>query len=340
MSLRETLLLEFNTKLDQLKTAADLATLRTEFLGKNGKLTAELKNLSNLPVSERGPVGKELNELKIELNTSLQKKEAALSQEEGNKQDAASWFDVSIPQATHFGSLHPISKVQNNIEDVFSAMGFTILDGPHIESDYYNFQALNFPPDHPARDAQDTFYLEGGSVLRTQTSAMQIRAMETMKPPIKVVCPGKVFRAERIDASHSSVFHQVEGLVVAPDISLANMIHFLKIMLSEVYEREIKIRLRPGYFPFVEPGLEIDIVCFFCSGKGCSVCKNQGWIEILGCGLVHPNVLKYGGLDSNKYSGFAFGMGMDRFAMLKYGINDIRLLHGADPERIEQFSKL
>jgi phenylalanyl-tRNA synthetase alpha chain len=239
------------------------------------------------------------------------------------------WIDISIdPLRDEPGSMHPISIVQERLEEIFVAMGFQVLDGPHIETEFYNFEALNIPPHHPARDMHDTFYFEDGHLLRTQTSPIQIRGMETVKPPFRIVGPGKVFRCERTDASHDSVFHQFEGMMVDRTISVANLIYFLKTMLGEVFESEVEVRLRPGYFPFVEPGFELDMRCLLCKGAGCKFCKQVGWIELLGCGMVHPNVLKAGNIDPTEFSGFAFGMGIDRLAMLKYDITDIRPLHG------------
>jgi phenylalanyl-tRNA synthetase alpha chain len=216
-------------------------------------------------------------------------------------------------------------------------MGFEVLDGPQVETDYFNFEALNIPKDHPARDMQDTFYLEDGNLLRTHTSSIQVRGMQKLRPPFKIIGPGKVFRCERIDASHEVSFHQLEGMMVDRDIKVAHLIYFMRVLVSGIFGREVEVRLRPGYFPFVEPGFELDMRCLLCSGKGCSVCKQVGWLELLGCGMVHPNVLRCGGIDPDEYSGFAFGLGIDRLVMMRYGIEDIRHLHAADLRFIRQF---
>jgi len=255
------------------------------------------------------------------------------------------FFDPTIPgEKITGGSLHPLTLVQRDLEKIFSSMGFMILDGPELESDYYNFEALNIPKTHPARDMQDTFFIDKKNkdneydlVMRTQTSPMQIRAMEEYGAPLRAVVIGKTFRNEATDVSHEHSFHQIEGLMIGENISLANLKAVLKEMLSSIYQQEIDVRIRPGYFPFVEPGLEVDMSCTFCKGTGCSICKKTGWVEMLGAGLVHPNVLRAGGIDSKKYSGFAFGTGIERLAMLKYGINDIRLFHGGDLHFLKQF---
>jgi len=235
------------------------------------------------------------------------------------------------------GRLHPLSQIQYEIEDIFTSMGFTVLDGPEVETDYYNFEALNIPAHHPARDMQDTFWTEDGNLLRTHTSAIQVRGMERLQPPFRVIGPGRVFRYEATDASHENTFYQVEGMMVDRDISVADLIYFMKVLLKEIFGREVTIRLRPGYFPFVEPGFELDIHCLICDGKGCSVCKQSGWVELLPCGLVHPNVLRYGKIDPDKWSGFAFGLGMNRLVMMRYGINDIRHFLSGDIRFLRQF---
>jgi len=252
------------------------------------------------------------------------------------------WLDVTLTkpgllQEYQRGHLHPISQIQYEIEDIFTSMGFEILDGPEVETDYYNFEALNIPPYHPARDMQDTFWTEDGNLLRTHTSAIQIRGMERLKPPFRVIGPGRVFRYESIDASHENTFYQVEGMMIDKDISVAHLIYFMKTLLKEIFKRDITIRLRPGYFPFVEPGFELDIQCLICGGKGCSVCKYSGWLELLPCGLVQPNVLRYGKIDPDKWSGFAFGLGLNRLVMMRYGINDIRHFLSGDIRFLYQF---
>jgi phenylalanyl-tRNA synthetase alpha chain len=231
-----------------------------------------------------------------------------------------------------------VTLIQQEIEDIFISMGFEVLDGPHIEDEYHNFEALNIPATHPARDMQDTFWFaDKKHLLRTHTSTIQVRGMKTRKPPFRFVGPGKVFRCERTDASHEMVFHQLEGMMVGEDVSVANLIYFMKTLLTEIFKRDVEVRLRPGFFPFVEPGFELDIKCLICGGKGCSVCKHVGWVELLPCGMVHPNVLRHGGIDPEKHSGFAFGLGLDRLVMMRYGIDDIRHLHGADLRFNSQF---
>ena len=233
--------------------------------------------------------------------------------------------------------MHPISQIQYEIEDIFTSMGFEIQDGPEVETDYYNFEALNIPPHHPARDMQDTFWTEDGNLLRTHTSAIQVRAMERLKPPFRIVGPGRVFRYESTDASHENTFYQVEGMMVDREITVAHLIFVMKELLSRIFHREVTVRLRPGYFPFVEPGFELDIHCLICDGRGCSVCRQSGWVELLPCGLVHPNVLRMGGIDPAQWSGFAFGLGLNRLVMMKYGINDIRHFLSGDIRFLRQF---
>lgn len=249
-------------------------------------------------------------------------------------------FDVTLPGIRpQAGHLHPFTLLTRQLEDLFSKMGFMVLDGPEVESEYYNFESLNVPADHPARDMQDTYYIKDKKnlVLRTQTSNQQVRAIQRFGAPLRVICPGRVFRCEATDASHDSTFYQLEGLVIGKDISVANLILTLKTMLKSIFKKDVNIRLRPGYFPFVEPGFEVDMTCPFCSGKGCSVCKRTGWIELVPAGLVHPEVLKAGGLDPKVWSGFAFGLGLSRLVMMKYGINDIRLLLESDLRFLQQF---
>ena len=256
----------------------------------------------------------------------------------------SNWIDLSLRRSLRAESvreagLHPVSIVQRELENIFLSMGFDILDGPHIESDWYNFTALNIPENHPARDMQDTFWFKDlKHLLRTHTSAIQIRGMEEHSPPFKFVAPGKVFRCEATDASHEAVFHQMEGMLVDRNISVGNLIYFEKTLLSEIFQRDVAIRLRPGFFPFVEPGFELDIHCLICGGTGCRVCKNTGWIELLPCGMVHPRVLRNGGIDPEQWNGFAFGLGLDRLVMMRYAIDDIRHLHGGNVDFSRQFS--
>ena len=243
--------------------------------------------------------------------------------------------------SNEIGSYHPVNIIQDKIEDIFLSMGFEVLDGPHIEDEFHNFEALNIPADHPARDMQDTFWFKEKNgekrLLRTHTSTIQVRGMMERKPPFRFIAPGKVFRCERTDASHEMVFHQLEGMYVDKNVTVGNLIYFMKTLLSEIFEKDVEVRLRPGFFPFVEPGFELDIKCLICGGKGCSVCKHVGWVELLPCGMVHPNVLKSGGVDPKEYNGFAFGLGLDRLVMMKYGIDDVRHIHGGDLRFLKQF---
>src|SRR5260221_12599883 len=248
------------------------------------------------------------------------------------------WVDVTVPPPPPGpGSLHPLTQIQAEIEDLFLSLGFSILDGPEVESDEHNFDALNIPADHPARDMQDTFWLEGNWLLRTHTSPVQVRGMRKLGPPLRMIAPGRVFRNERRDASHEPTFYQLEGMMIDKDVSVAHLIYFMKTLLSAVFRREVTVRLRPGYFPFVEPGFELDIQCLICGGVGCPVCKQSGWVELMPCGLVHPNVLRMSGIDPDQGGGFAFGLGLTRLAMMRYGIDDIRLLAGGDLRFLRQF---
>lgn len=320
----------------------ELEQIRVKVLGRKGELTQILRSLGSLPQEERIETGKLSNELKDSIEEALEKRKIQLTQQHINKLIMEDWLDVTLTkpgllQEYQRGHLHPISQIQYEIEDIFTSMGFEILDGPEVETDYYNFEALNIPPYHPARDMQDTFWTEDGNLLRTHTSAIQIRGMERLKPPFRVIGPGRVFRYESIDASHENTFYQVEGMMIDKDISVAHLIYFMKTLLKEIFKRDITIRLRPGYFPFVEPGFELDIQCLICGGKGCSVCKYSGWLELLPCGLVQPNVLRYGKIDPDKWSGFAFGLGLNRLVMMRYGINDIRHFLSGDIRFLYQF---
>ena len=329
----------FNQQIEEISLPKELENLKVGFLGKKGLVSGLMKGLKDLKNHEKAEIGKGINLLKVELQKRIEERLSELKSREYKKQMDREWIDITIdPCETHIGSLNPITITQNKLEDIFESMGFQILDGPHIETEHYNFEALNIAEHHPARDLQDTFYFEDGRLLRTQTSTIQIRGMEKLNPPLKIIGTGKVFRCERSDASHDSCFHQLEGMMVDKDISVANLIHFMNIMLEDIFEEKVEVRLRPGYFPFVEPGFELDMACLLCHGKGCKVCKRVGWIELLGCGMVHPNVLRAGGIDPEKYSGFAFGMGIDRLAMMKYGITDIREFHGGSLHFLRQFS--
>ncbi len=334
--LRETALV----KIKEAASSGEVEELRVKLLGKKGELTEMLKDLKNMAIEERKQFGQEANELKNELSEFLEAKSKELSANDVKKSlSSSSSFDISLP-GTQFkvGSLHPVTIVQKEIERIFTGMGFNIVDGPEAEEEFYNFEALNIPKHHPARDMQDTYWLENGSLLRTHTSPCQVRAMQKYGAPLKVIAPGRCFRNESTDASHENTFFQLEGMMIDKNVSIANLIYVMKLLLSEVFNRDVKIRLRPGFFPFVEPGFELDLNCMICGGKGCPTCKQSGWIELLPCGMVHPNVLRYGGIDPEEYTGFAFGLGLTRLAMMKYGISDIRVLNSGDLRAVEQFS--
>lgn len=320
----------------------ELENIRIRVLGRKGELTAILRTLGEKSPEERAKIGQISNAIKLEIESLLEKRKSELLDSRINKLIKDEWIDVTLntkesTRTFNRGHMHPISQIQYEIEDIFTSMGFEILDGPEAETEYYNFEALNIPKYHPARDMQDTFWTEDGNLLRTHTSAIQTRGMEKIRPPFRVIGPGRVFRYEETDASHDNTFNQVEGMMVDKNISVANLIYFMKVLLKEIFKQEITIRLRPGYFPFVEPGFELDINCLICGGKGCSVCKQSGWVELLPCGLVHPNVLRSGKIDPDKWSGFAFGLGMDRLVMMRYGINDIRYFLSGDIRFIQQF---
>jgi phenylalanyl-tRNA synthetase alpha chain len=320
----------------------DLEKIRIEYLGRKGKLTQILRSLGSLGPEERASAGKLSNEIKKQIEESLDLQRASLQKSGGSRLATEDWLDVTL-NVPHFsastprGHLHPLSRVQYEIEDIFTSMGFEILDGPEAENEHYNFEMLNIPKHHPARDMQDTFWTEDGNLLRTHTSAIQIRGMEKIKPPFRVVGPGRVFRYESTDASHENTFYQVEGMMVDRSISVANLVYIMKVLLKEIFKKEITVRLRPAYYPFVEPGFDLDFNCLICGGSGCRVCKQSGWIEFLGCGLVHPNVLRDGGIDPSVWSGFAFGLGLNRLIMMQYGINDIRHFLSGDIRFLRQF---
>ncbi len=328
-------------KIKDISEKTELEDLRVKVLGRKGELTTILRSLGTLAPEERGKVGKQSNVIKSEIEAALESRNSELSEGEIDDKLKNEWIDVTLDlpsnQAVERGRLHPITQIQNEIEEIFSSMGFQILDGPEAESEYYNFEALNIPKHHPARDMQDTFWTEDGNLLRTHTSAIQVRGMEKMEAPFRVVGPGRVFRYEATDASHENTFYQVEGMMVGKDISVSNLIYVMKELLREVFKRDVEVRLRPGYFPFVEPGFELDINCLICGGKGCKVCKQTGWVELLPCGLVHPNVLKAGGIDPDEWSGFAFGLGLNRLVMMRYAINDIRHFQSGDIRFLRQF---
>ena len=327
--------------LQQLQAASTIDAIeavRVESLGRKGKLADISKTFGKLPPDERSRLGKLLNTVKQDLETRIDSRKQALESQALDARLDQEWFDLTTPApGVRPGSLHPVTQVQRELEQLFISLGFTVLDGPEVETEYYNFDALNIPGDHPARDMQDTFWLKDGRLLRTHTSPVQIRGLETLGPPLKMIAPGRVFRHEEVDASHEHTFYQLEGMMVDRDVSVANLIYFMKTLLSAIFHREVTVRLRPGFFPFVEPGFELDIQCLICGGSGCPVCKHSGWVELLPCGLVHPAVLSAGGADPEIWSGFAFGLGLTRLAMMRYGIDDIRLFTSGDLRFLGQF---
>lgn len=311
--------------------------IKMKYLGRAGKVTALLKRLKEVVAEDRPVLGKHINDLRIKLEEQFAKAESRVKEQELSERLAFERIDVTLPgRRTTRGALHPVTRVKNQLIDIFSGMGFEIFEGPEIENEYYNFTALNTPADHPARDMQDTFYVTDEFLLRTQTSAGQIRLMEKKKPPIKMLSPGRVFRSDD-DATHSPMFHQMEGLVVDRHITLCDLQGMLDEFARVMFSETSKTRLRPSYFPFTEPSVEVDVSCHACGGKGCSLCKGTGWIEVLGAGMVNRRVLENCGIDPDEYSGFAFGMGIERIAMLKYGINNIKLLTENDVRFLEQF---
>ena len=330
-------------KIATAQDAGALEALRVTFLGKKSALTALLKNMKDLSATEKKSIGPLANAVKKAIGDALEEKREAL---ESAADADAEWIDVTAPSIhARRGHLHPLTIVQRNIEDIFTSLGFAIADGPDIDTEFYNFDAVNMPDDHPGRDMQDTFWIsqeEGrtkgtGAVLRTQTSSVQVRYMETHTPPLRIIVPGRVFRNEATDPSHEHTFHQFEALVVGPDVSVAHFLSVAETFFTEFFKKEITVRVRPSYFPFVEPGFEFDISCTSCDGKGCSLCKKTGWIEVGGAGMVHQNVFVAAGYDRNIYQGFAWGFGLERLAMMKYKIDDIRLFHSGDVRFTRQF---
>ncbi len=317
---------------------AEIENLRVQYLGKKGELTAILKQMGSLSPEERPKMGALVNETKQELEDLVSIKRKELKDKAQDEKLKAETIDITMPaKEVKPGKLHPLNTVLDDMINIFQSMGFDVVDGPEVETDYYNFQCLNVPEDHPARDMQDTFYLAENLLLRTQTSAAQIRTMENRKPPIRVICPGRVFRADEVDATHSPVFHQIEGLVVDKGITMCDLKGVLEQFAHEIYGSDTKVKFRPSFFPFTEPSVEVDVTCSECGGKGCRVCKGDGWIEILGAGMVHPNVLRSCGIDPDEYSGFAFGIGLDRLTTTRYKISDIRLLFENDKRFLDQF---
>lgn len=320
-------------------SAKEMDELRVRFLGKKGELTAILKQMGGLSPEERPIIGQLANQVRKEIENTFEETYKVIAQKAREEKLNNEKIDITLPsKPLKKGGLHPLNTVLNEMIDIFQSMGFDVVDGPEVETDHYNFEALNVPADHPARDMQDTFYIAPEVLLRTQTSAAQIRTMENRKPPIRIICPGRVFRADEVDATHSPVFHQIEGLVVDKGVTMCDLKGVLEQFAHEIYGKDTKIKFRPSFFPFTEPSVEVDVSCSECGGKGCRVCKGSGWIEILGAGMVHPRVLQSCGIDPEEYSGFAFGIGLDRLTTTKYKISDIRLLFENDVRFLDQFN--
>jgi phenylalanyl-tRNA synthetase alpha chain len=322
----------------QIATIQELENIRVKYLGKKGELTSVLRGMGALSTEERPIIGQLANDVRAIIEDKIEIVKDEIIKRERIKQLRSEVIDVTIPgKRKQLGKKHPLSIVLDEINEVFLGMGYEIAEGPEVEFDYYNFEALNIPPNHPARDTQDTFYINESIVLRTQTSPVQIRVMEGKKPPIKIICPGRVYRSDEVDATHSPIFHQVEGLVVDKGVTMGDLIGTLEVFAKSLFGENTKIRLRPHHFPFTEPSAEVDVSCWACGGSGCRVCKNEGWIEILGAGMVHPKVLKNCGIDPEEYSGFAFGLGVERTAMGRFNIDDLRLLYENDVRFLKQF---
>ena len=333
---------KFKSDINSVSKQADVLNLKSEVIGKKGSLSEILKSLKDATPEERKVIGPKSNQVKSEIEKLTQKKLQEIELIEINEKLAKNKIDFSLrnsmlERGLEAGGEHPVHQIQREVEDIFTSMGFDVLDGPHIEDDWHNFGALNIPETHPARDMQDTFWFQDKKhLLRTHTSPIQIRGMENNKPPFKFVGPGKVFRCERTDATHEMCFHQLEGMMVGKDITVGNLIYFMKTLLKEIFKKDMEVRLRPGFFPFVEPGFELDIRW---KKPGPGESKHSGWLELLPCGMVHPNVLRAGGIDPDEYNGFAFGLGLDRLVMVRYAIEDIRHLHSGDLRFNKQFAK-
>jgi phenylalanyl-tRNA synthetase alpha chain len=317
----------------------ELEAIRVRVLGRKGGALAEVsKEMGKLTAEDRARVGKLLNQAKSTVEQALEARKSAFESAALAQRLDAEWLDLTLPAAgVKAGSLHPLTQIRYELEDLFRSMGFAVLDGPEVEDEFHNFDALNIPADHPARDMQDTFWLDGGFLLRTHTSPVQVRGMEHYGPPLRMIAPGRVFRNESVDASHEHTFYQLEGMMIDRDVSVGHLIYFMRTLLAAVFGRQVTVRLRPGFFPFVEPGFELDIQCLICGGSGCAVCKHSGWVELLPCGLVNPNVLRMSKIDPDQWNGFAFGLGLTRLVMMRYAINDIRLLQSGDLRFLNQF---
>lgn len=337
---------KFEAELAKIENSAELESIRVQYLGKKGSVTDLLKGMKELSNDERKALGAKVNELKGAVANKIAEKTAELKEKEIEREiNSMPEFDISMPVKLERGSYHPITLVQREVERIFKSMGFTVEDYSEVVTDYECFESLNIPKHHPARDMQDTYYLENGQLLKSQTSAAQNAIYKKYKDalvndgvPIKAIFPGRCFRNEATDACHENTFFQMEGVMVDKNISISNLIYFMKTMLSEVFQKDIKVRLRPGFFPFVEPGFELDISCLICGGEGCPSCKHSGWLELCPCGMIHPEVLKAGGIDPDEYTGFAFGLGLTRLVMMKYGIKDIRDLNSGSLKSLSQFT--
>lgn len=328
---------EARAAIEAAQDGAALEQLRVDYLGKKGQITALLKGLGKLSADERPKAGALINVVKQELQELIGARKATLESAAVDARLAAETIDVSLPgRGQSTGGIHPVTRTMERMEDFFSAIGFDVVEGPEIEDDYHNFEALNIPAHHPARAMHDTFYVDEHTVLRTHTSPVQVRVMESQEPPLRIICPGRVYRCDS-DLTHTPMFHQVEGLLIDEHSSFADLKGLIEDFLRVFFERELAVRFRPSYFPFTEPSAEVDIQCVNCGGDGCRVCSHTGWLEIMGCGMVHPRVFEYSNIDTEKYSGFAFGMGVERLAMLRYGVNDLRLFFDNDLRFLEQF---
>lgn len=326
------------SELESVTDLKQLDEIRVRFLGKKGELTGILKQMGKLSAEERPVIGQLANTVRADIEKAVAEKQAAIKSKLAEQKLVSERLDVTLPGRTpKVGRPHPLNAVLSEVEEVFLGMGFDIVEGPEVESDYYCFEALNMPKHHPARDTQDTFYINENVLLRTQTSSVQIRTMEKRKPPIRIISPGRVYRSDAVDATHSPIFHQIEGLVIDKGVTMADLKGTLELLMKRLYGEDTKIRLRPHHFPYTEPSAEVDLMCFNCHGKGCSMCKQEGYVELLGAGMVHPAVLEECGIDPEVYSGFAFGIGLERITMGRYSINDMRLLYENDMRFLEQF---
>lgn len=334
----EKLLNESATECAAVKTLPDLEQVKARYLGKNGALTAELKALGKMAPEERSRVGQQVNKIKEQIQANFDAQRHALVQQELQRRLAQESIDVTLPgRGQQLGGLHPVTQTIQRIQTLLVDAGFEVAEGPEIEADFYNFEALNIPADHPARAMHDTFYVNANTVLRTHTSPVQVRVMQNRRPPLRVIAPGRVYRCDS-DVTHTPMFHQVEGFMVDKDVSFAHLKGMLYDFLRAFFDKDLKVRFRPSYFPFTEPSAEVDIQCVICGGGGCRVCKQTGWLEVLGCGMIHPNVLRNVGIDNEQFTGFAFGMGVERLAMLRFGVNDLRLFFENDLRFLRQFA--